>query len=182
MTDVLVVAELLEGGLRKNTLSAVTFAKQVAEGTGGAFDILAIGEGAQAAADQAAGYGARKVLVAEIEGGYFAEKYAPTVAAVGKGYGVVVATASTYGKDLLPRVAARLDAGVASDIAGVSLSCLLAPPIWFSTKYSGLVILPTSWYIAPTYASRGSASIASAAASQIAATLSECVYVPGARC
>ncbi len=89
MTDVLVVAELLEGGLRKNTLSAVTFAKQVAEGTGGAFDILAIGEGAQAAADQAAGYGARKVLVAEIEGGYFAEKYAPTVAAVGKGYGVV---------------------------------------------------------------------------------------------
>ena len=121
MTDVLVVAELLEGGLRKNTLSAVTFAKQVAEGTGGAFDILAIGEGAQAAADQAAGYGARKVLVAEIEGGYFAEKYAPTVAAVGKGYGVVVATASTYGKDLMPRVAARLEAGVASDIAAVKI-------------------------------------------------------------
>jgi electron transfer flavoprotein alpha subunit len=121
MTDVLVVAELLDGGLRKNTLSAVTFAKQVAEGTGGAFDILAIGEGAQAAADQAASYGARKVLVAEISGGYLAEKYAPTVAAVSKSYGVVAATASTYGKDLMPRVAARLDAGIASDIAAVKI-------------------------------------------------------------
>ncbi len=121
MTDVLVVAELLDGGLRKTTLSAVTFAKQVAEGTGGAFDILAIGEGAQAAADQAASYGARKVLVAEIGGGYLAEKYAPTIAEVGKSYGVVAATASTYGKDLMPRVAARLDAGVASDISGVKI-------------------------------------------------------------
>ena len=121
MTDVLVVAELLEGGLRKNTLSAVTFAKQVADGMGGAFDILAIGEGAQAAADQATGYGARKVLVAEIGGGYLAETFAPTIAALGKSYGVVVATASTYGKDLMPRVAARLDAGVASDIAGVKI-------------------------------------------------------------
>ena len=35
MTDVLVVAELLDGALRKNTLNAVTFARKVAEGTGG---------------------------------------------------------------------------------------------------------------------------------------------------
>jgi electron transfer flavoprotein alpha subunit len=122
MTDVLVVAELLDGGLRKNTLSAVRFARQVAEGTGGAFDVLAIGEGAGAAASALASYGARKVLVAEIEGGYLAEKYAPTIADVARGtYGVVAATASTYGKDLLPRVAARLDAGVASDIAAVKV-------------------------------------------------------------
>lgn len=122
MTDVLVVAELLEGELRKNTLSAVAFAKLVADATGGSFDVLAIGEGTDAAAASLAAYGARSVLTAEIEGGYLAEKYAPTVAEVAKegGYGVVTATASTYGKDLMPRVAARLDAGVASDIAGVS--------------------------------------------------------------
>ena len=122
MTDVLVVAELLDGGLRKNALSAVRFARQVAEGTGGAFDILAIGEGAAAGGNALVGYGARKVLVAEIEGGYLAEKQAATVADVARGgYGVLAATASTYGKDLLPRVAARLDAGVASDIAGVKI-------------------------------------------------------------
>ena len=50
MTDVLVVAELVDGKARKTTLSAVGFAKTVAEGTGGAFDILAIGEGADPAA------------------------------------------------------------------------------------------------------------------------------------
>ena len=75
--DVLVVAELLDGGLRKNTLSAVAFAKQVAEGTDGEFDVLAIGEGAEAAGEELDGYGARTIYTAEIEGGYFAEKYAP---------------------------------------------------------------------------------------------------------
>ena len=95
MTDVLVVAELMDGALRGNTLTAVTMAKQVAEGTSGAFDILAIGEGAKAAAGEAAKYGARKVLTAEIAGGYLAENYAPTVADVAKGYGLVTACAST---------------------------------------------------------------------------------------
>ncbi len=123
MTDILVVGEILEGALRKNTLSAVRFAKEVAEATSGAFDVLVVGEGASAAADEAAKYGARKVLRAEIGGGYVAEKYAPTVATVAKdgGYGVVASAAGTTGKDLMPRVAAKLDAGVASDIASVSV-------------------------------------------------------------
>lgn len=118
MTDVLVVAELLDGQMRKTTLSAVTMAKQVAGGTGGAFDILSIGEGAQASAEKLAKFGARKVLVAEIAGGYLAEKYAPTIAEVAKkGYAVLTACATTFGKDLMPRVAARLGSGVASDIS-----------------------------------------------------------------
>jgi electron transfer flavoprotein alpha subunit len=122
MTDVLVVAELIDGGLRRNTLAAVTLAKQIAQGTGGAFDILAIGEGAKKAAEQASKFGARKVLASEVAGGYFAEKYAPTVAEVAKGgYGVITATASTYGKDLMPRVAARLGAGYVADIRRASV-------------------------------------------------------------
>jgi electron transfer flavoprotein alpha subunit len=119
MTDVLVVAELLDGQMRKTTLSAVNLAKAVAGGTGGAFDILSIGEGAKASAAKLAKFGARKVLVAEIAGGYLAEKYAPTIADVAKSYGVVTACATTYGKDLMPRVAARLGSGVASDISKV---------------------------------------------------------------
>lgn len=119
MTDVLVVAELLEGKARKTTHSAITAAKQIA--AGGAFDIIAIGEGAAAAAGELAAFGARKVLKAEIPGGYVGEKYKATVADIAKagGYQVVIATASTYGKDLLPRVAAKLGAGVASDVTGV---------------------------------------------------------------
>ncbi len=119
MTDVLVVAELMDGGLRKTTLSAINAAKTIASGTGGAFDVLVIGVGSQNASGQAAKFGARKVLATEIAGGYRAEAYAPTVAAAAKGYTVVVTTASTYGKDLLPRVAAKLGAGYASDISKV---------------------------------------------------------------
>lgn len=123
MTDVLVVAELIEGKMRNNSLSAVSMAKQVAEGTGGAYDILSIGEGAKEAAAQIAKYGARKVLAAEIAGGYFAEKYVPTVAELVKsgGYGVAVACASTFGKDLMPRLAGRLSAGNVSDISAVQV-------------------------------------------------------------
>jgi electron transfer flavoprotein alpha subunit len=123
MTDVLVVAELMGGELRRNTLVGITLARQVASGTGGAFDVLAIGEGSAKAAGQLAGYGARKVLSAEVAGGYIAEKYAATVAATAKsgGYGVVTTVASTYGKDLLPRVAAKLGAGYVSDISGATV-------------------------------------------------------------
>ncbi len=121
MTDVLVVAELSLGKIRKTTLSAIAFAKTVAEGTSGEFDILVIGDGAEDAADEVTGFGARKVLTAAIEGDYRCEAYAPTVAAVGKEYGVLVACASTYGKDLMPRVAAKLGAGVASDISKVDI-------------------------------------------------------------
>ncbi|MBZ0116084.1 MAG: electron transfer flavoprotein subunit alpha/FixB family protein [Sandaracinaceae bacterium] len=119
MTDVLVVGELLEGQLRKNTLSAVRFANDVAQATGGSFDIAVVGDGADAAAEQAARYGARKVLKAQVDGGYVAERIAPTIAQIARdgGYGVLCATAGTTGKDVMPRVAAKLEAGVASDIA-----------------------------------------------------------------
>ena len=121
MADILVLGEILEGVFRKNSLSAVRFATEVAQASSGAFDILVIGDGADAAAQEAAKYGARKVLKAQVDGGYVAEKLAATVAKVDGdgGYKVVVATAGTTGKDLLPRVAAKLGAGVASDIASV---------------------------------------------------------------
>jgi electron transfer flavoprotein alpha subunit len=123
MTDVLVVAELIDGGLRRNTLTAINFAKQVASGTSGAFDILSIGEGAKKAAADLAKFGARKVFTTEVGGGYLAEKFAPTIAELAKkgGYGVVASVASTYGKDLFPRVAAKLGAANVSDISAVSV-------------------------------------------------------------
>lgn len=139
MTDVLVVAELMDKSFRRNTLAAVSLAQQIAKESGGAFDILAIGENAKGAAAEAAKYGARKVLAAEIEGGYVAEKYAPTIAELAKsgGYGLVTATASTYGKDLLPRVAARLGAGYASDIRRAHVEG--GKPVYSRPMYAGNV-------------------------------------------
>src|SRR4051812_40263062 len=118
MANILVIAEMLDGKVRKSTHSAITFARNA----GGTFSILVLGQGAQAAAAEVAGFGAQKVLVCD--DAYLsqpiAERFAPTVAAVAKnGFDVVAVTASSFGKDLAPRVAAKLGAGYAPDISGV---------------------------------------------------------------
>jgi electron transfer flavoprotein alpha subunit len=121
MANVLVVAELADGTVRKGTLSAISFARTACKALGGGFDILVLGPGAAGAAAELAGFGAGKLLVADLSSvkGYVCEHYAPTVAEVGKAYAVLAATASSYGKDLMPRVAQKLGAGYAADISGV---------------------------------------------------------------
>jgi electron transfer flavoprotein alpha subunit len=123
MADILVVAEISEGSLKKTTHSAIAFAREAAKGLGGGFSILAVGQGAKAAAAELAAFGAKSVLVADDASvaHYVAERFDDTVINAAKqgGFGVVVATASSFGKDLMPRVAVALDAGFASDISGV---------------------------------------------------------------
>jgi len=125
MASILCVAEILEGKVKKGTYSALACAQKIAAGTGGSVSLLAIGSGIGAAVQELAGYGAAKVWVCDDPGmkGYLAELYAPIVAATAKagGHDVVVTVASAFGKDLLPRVAARLGAGVASDVSSVSV-------------------------------------------------------------
>jgi electron transfer flavoprotein alpha subunit len=118
MGDVLVVAEAADGHIKKTTHSAITFARAAAKALGGTFSILVIGAGVKAAAGELTGYGAAKVLVADDPSlkDYLAERYAPTVAKAGEDFQVIVATASSYGKDLVPRVAARFEAGYVGDV------------------------------------------------------------------
>jgi len=123
MGNVLVVAELAEdGSLKKSTLSAITFAKAALPAVGGSFSILVLGAtGAAAAAEELAKFDAAEVLLVE-DGSlahYTAEHYAPSVAAVGQNFSLLVATATSQGKDLMPRVAARLKAAYAGDCSGV---------------------------------------------------------------
>jgi electron transfer flavoprotein alpha subunit len=122
MSEVLVVAELSDGAVRKTTHSAISAARKVNQLSGGSFSILVIGgASAKAAAAELAGFGAARVLVCSDGslGNYLAERYAPVVAAQAKGFDVIVATASSYGKDLLPRAAGRLDAAYAADVSDV---------------------------------------------------------------
>jgi electron transfer flavoprotein alpha subunit len=123
MADILVVAELsAEGKVRKTTLSAITMAKLAQPALGGNFCILVLGANAKAAAAELTGFGAAKVFACEDPSlqNYVAEQYFPTVASVGKAFGLIVACASSYGKDLMPRVAARLDAAYAGDCSAVA--------------------------------------------------------------
>jgi electron transfer flavoprotein alpha subunit len=148
MADVLVVAEAAEGKLKKTTHSAVTFAQKAAAALGGTFTILVIGAGVGAAASEAASLGASKVLVVDDPSlkSYLAERYAPSVADAAKKFAVVVGTASAFGKDLLPRVAARLGAGYASDISEVVVegaSLKYRRPMFAGNAY-GICSIPTA--------------------------------------
>jgi electron transfer flavoprotein alpha subunit len=116
MSGTLVVAEVHGGAVRKPTHSAITFARKV----GAPFAILAVGRGAAAAAKELVAFGAQKVSVVDDAAldEYVCERWAPTVAAIAKagGWDTVVMGASSFGKDLAPRVAAKLAAGYAPDI------------------------------------------------------------------
>jgi len=122
MGNVLVVLEHLHGKFPKTTLVGVAAAKELAGKAGGKAIGLVLGQGVDALANEAAEYG---IDVVAVDGApfahYVADAYTAAVTDVVKSKGVdtVVACATAVGKDLLPRVAARLGAGMASDITGI---------------------------------------------------------------
>jgi len=122
MGNVLAFCETAGATLRTNALSCIAFARQAAEKHGGQVVVLLVGSGVKAAADEAARYAA-KVVVVDDPGleKMMAETYAPIVARIAKQEQATVigATATSVGKDLMPRVAALVGAGMASDIAAV---------------------------------------------------------------
>ena len=119
---VLVVAEVQGGQARRATLAAVTFARRALAG-GTSFDVLVLGNNVSAATAALARYGAERVLVGDHSSleRYHAERYAPAVVALAREYQLVVAAASAFGRDLLPRAAGALDAAYVGDVTGVSV-------------------------------------------------------------
>ncbi len=120
MGNVVALCEFADGALRSSALSNLAFAREAAKAHGGEVVIALMGHGAQAASASAAKYAPKVVVIddAKLEH-YLAETFAPALAQVAKDQSatVVAATATSMGKDLMPRVAALLDAGMASDIA-----------------------------------------------------------------
>src|SRR5687767_10639270 len=116
MGNVLAFCEFFDKGLRSSALSNLSFAREAAQAHGGDVIIALIGKGAAEAATDAAKHAKKVVVVddAALEH-YVAETYAPILARVAKEQGatVVSATATSTGKDLIPRAAVLLDAGQA---------------------------------------------------------------------
>jgi electron transfer flavoprotein alpha subunit len=121
MVDALVVAEVEDGKLKRASLSAISFVQAALPTLGGSYSVLVLGHGLDAAARELARFGPAQVIVCDDPSlaSYRAEHYAPTVAAVANDYGLLAAAATSFGKDLMPRVAARLDAAYAADCAGI---------------------------------------------------------------
>jgi len=139
MGNVIAFCEYSGDSLRTSALANIAFARKAAEFHGGDVIALLVGKGAQAASANAARY-AKKVVV--VDDGrlehFLAETYAPVVARVAgeQGASVVSATASANGKDLMPRVAGLVDAGMASDISGVASKTSFKRPILAGNAYA----------------------------------------------
>jgi electron transfer flavoprotein alpha subunit len=146
MGNVLTFCETTESGLRSSALPAINAARQLAGHHGGDVVLLLVGKGVTAAADDAKKY-AKKVVVVDDDRleHYLAETFAPVLAKVAgeQDASVVIATATAIGKDVLPRAAALLDAGMASDIMTVEAGDTFTRPILAGNAVSKVKVAST---------------------------------------
>jgi electron transfer flavoprotein alpha subunit len=129
----LVIAEHDNASLKGATLNTVTAAAQCGAVSGGEVHVLVAGSGCGAVAEQAAKIaGVSKVLVADAP--HFADGLAENVAeqilAVAGSYSHILAPATAYGKNILPRVAAKLDVAQISEITKVDAPDTFERPIY----------------------------------------------------
>jgi electron transfer flavoprotein alpha subunit len=134
MGDVLVLAEYQHGHFPKTTLVAVSAGLELARKRNGKCIGVVIGDQADALAGDLAKYGLSKIVALENPAlaHYLADAHAQALAVLVKKLGVeyVLATATALGKDLMPRLAARLDAPMASDIVAIGDDGTVVRPMY----------------------------------------------------
>ena len=126
---ILVIAEHDHQQLKAATLNTVTAAQKI----GGDIHILVAGSNCNAAAQQAAslqGVTTVKVADAAHYQNQTAENLTALIIAHAAGYSHILAPATTFGKNLLPRVAALLDVAQISEITGVESADTFVRPIY----------------------------------------------------
>jgi electron transfer flavoprotein alpha subunit len=148
MDNILIIAQIFDGRVKKGTHSAVTFASQLAKTTGWTYSILALGNDLSGQTDVLSRLGPERVLVAEAADldQALAERWAPIIEDVVKAgdYKMIVSPSSTTAKDVLPRLSHRLEAGMASDVIGVTFEgsrILLLRPLYAGNVYAMVEIV-----------------------------------------
>ena len=125
MSNVLAVLEQRDGALRKVSQEVVTGARRLADGLGGTVEALVLSAGAVQGTETLGGFGADTVVTATNAefGRYAPEGFAQAIVERAKagGFSAVVFAASATGKDLAPRVAARLGVALAADAIDVAV-------------------------------------------------------------
>ena len=166
--SVLLIAEHNNKEVKPFTLNAITAASQINED----LHVLVIGNKADTVAKSISEVpNVKKVIHAdnEIYENYIAENYTPVIIKHSENYSHIVCSANTFGKNLMPRVAALLDTSQVSDIIKVISEDTFLRPIYagnaFATvkstdKKKCVTIRPTSFDAAAT--TGGSAEIAKA--------------------
>jgi electron transfer flavoprotein alpha subunit len=122
MATILTFAEQRDGKLRRASLEAVSEARRLAGALGATVTAVVVGPGSESLGGELAAYGADSVRVFDDAalGTYSTEAYARALAqAIAEAKpSVVLVPFTAMGKDLAPRVAAQVGAGLASDCVG----------------------------------------------------------------
>jgi electron transfer flavoprotein alpha subunit len=134
MGDVIVFAEHHGGHFPKTTLIAINAGLEMARKRGGNCTAVVLGDKVDELAAEAAKYGVSKVIALEDArlANYLADAATQALAALAKSTGAetVLAAASAMGKDLMPRLAARLDAPMASEIITINDDGTMIRPMY----------------------------------------------------
>jgi electron transfer flavoprotein alpha subunit len=121
---ILVFCETKDGKIRKPSLEALSEGRRLADVSGKSLGALFVGA-STAGAEEAAQFGADTILKVEAPSlaAYSSDGYARAIADAvkAKGATVLLAAATSAGRDVAPRVAARLGAGYAADVTGLAM-------------------------------------------------------------
>src|SRR5439155_1981722 len=150
VTAVLAVLEQRDGALRKVSHEVVTGARRLADAGSGTVEALVLGGGTVSGADQLGRFGADRVTTATHAalGRYTPEGYTRVVVerVRARQYDAVVFPASATGRDLAPRVAARLGVPLAADVTDLGIE---GGAIWATRPvYAGKALLKVR-FVAP---------------------------------
>ena len=125
MSNVLVFIEQRDGKIRKASFEALTLGREIAAKTGGALGAVVAGSGIAGLAPELAAYGAAKVFVADKPelALYSCEGYTAALDAAVNAFApaVVLVPATSMGKDVAPRLAARRKVGLLSDVMSLEV-------------------------------------------------------------
>jgi electron transfer flavoprotein alpha subunit len=155
---VLVVADHDNTHLRDNTTKTITAAQKLS----GDIDVLVLGSGCRAAAEEAASVqGVRRALLADREDldKVIAETTADLLLSLADGYDAILAPASSAGKNFMPRLAAKLDVAPLSDVIEIVDANTFVRPIYAgnalqtvqsSDSKKVITVRPTAFKAAPT--------------------------------
>ena len=155
--SVLLIAEHDNSNLKAFTLNAISAASKINEDV----HVLVAGSGCEGVSKEVASIPlVKKVLLCDSQNykNYLPENLAPLITKVSNKYDHIVASANTFGKNFMPRVAAALDVSQVSDVINIKDPETFLRPIYagnaFATVKSNdkkkcVTIRPTSFDPAP---------------------------------
>jgi len=136
---VLVFVEQRGGKIKKASLEALSAGRQIADGTSGSLAAVLLGQGIGALALEPAKYGADTVYVGDdaLFAAYSADAYGLAAGKAAQAFGAdaLLFAGTAMGKDLAPRVTARLGIGLLSDVTAFTLDG--GVPVFTRPIYAG---------------------------------------------